>query len=205
MEKMESINNLEEHSTKQKDVNQKFISKNKHLDFDVSNFWQWALSDLIENRNRGILAEYIVKQALKIKQNTRLEWEAYDLKTKNGIKIEIKSSAYFQAWKQKRKSNITFGIAPTKTLLNNNNYSKEKKRHSDIYIFCLFDVSNENTKLEPLNLDQWTFFLVKKMTLDIKDKNQGSISLSSLKTLEHICCKYEDLEKEFKRITKSIF
>ena len=44
-------------------------------------FWIWNQSNLIENRTRGILAEYIVKEALCIKDGLRIEWDSYDLMT----------------------------------------------------------------------------------------------------------------------------
>ena len=117
---------LKEIKAQPKEPNQQFVVGEKMLDFKLEDFWKWTLSDLIENRNRGILAEFIVKQSLKIKSSTRLEWDAFDLETDNGIKIEIKSAAYIQAWKQKSYSKISFGIAPTKTLAKAANYLAKK-------------------------------------------------------------------------------
>jgi hypothetical protein len=58
------------------------------------NFWQWAYSDLIGNTERGAIAEYIVAIACNIDKNIRVSWDSYDLLLKNGLKIEVKSSAY---------------------------------------------------------------------------------------------------------------
>ena len=44
----------------------------------------------------------------------REPWAAYDLETEDGIKIEVKSSAYSQAWHQKKKSAIAFGVRETR-------------------------------------------------------------------------------------------
>ncbi len=57
-------------------------------------FWRWAASDLVSNTLRGILAEYIVACALDLPQEVRVEWDAFDLKTAQGLKIEVKSAAY---------------------------------------------------------------------------------------------------------------
>lgn len=197
---LKDMGNLKQIIAKPLDSNDKFISYSKDLNFDVTDFWKWALSDLIENRNRGILAEFIVMQTLGVEQKTRMEWDSFDIETKEGIKIEVKSSAYFQAWEQKKKSSIIFGIAPTRTLLKNNKYSKLKKRHSDIYIFCIFDIEDENINLNPLNMNQWTFYLVKTVTLNNHSLSQKNIALSSLEKLAHIKCTYTNLENEFNKL-----
>lgn len=179
--------------------NRPFTVNDKVLDFKLVDFWQWNQSDLIENRNRGILAEFIVMKALGIKGRTRLEWDAFDLETEEGVKIEIKSAAYIQAWKQANYSTISFGIAPTKTLLKDNNYSKELKRHADVYVFCLLHHKDQAT-LNPMNLGQWTFYLVKTSTLNIHNLPQKSIGLSSIKLLDHKKCSYGNLKANFSHL-----
>lgn len=54
-----------------KDHHESFQFEYQKLHFSVVDFWIWNQSDLIENRNRGILAEYIVRQALEITTPTR--------------------------------------------------------------------------------------------------------------------------------------
>ncbi len=45
-------------------------------------FWSWSSSDLVSNAKRGVLAEFIVANALGIGLNgVRDEWEPYDLVT----------------------------------------------------------------------------------------------------------------------------
>lgn len=75
------------------------------------NFWQWNQSDLLENRTRGILAEYIVKVAIGDNSTQRTEWDNYDLISNNGKKVEVKSSSYLQSWEQDKHSKISFSIA----------------------------------------------------------------------------------------------
>ena len=79
-------------------------------------FWSWNQSNLLENLTRGILAEFIVKEALNIQNEIRTEWEPYDFKTEGGIKIEVKSSSYIQSWEQKKFSLIEFGVEPKKEI-----------------------------------------------------------------------------------------
>jgi hypothetical protein len=61
-------------------------------------FWKWAFSDFLSNALRGVLAEFIVAKAMDCTDVQRTEWDAYDVITSDGIKIEVKSSAYLQSW-----------------------------------------------------------------------------------------------------------
>lgn len=171
-----------------RDPEEAFILDKKGLELSIVDFWKWNQSDLLENRNRGILAEFIVKTALEIKSTSRLEWDAYDFEIETperNIKIEVKSAAYIQAWKQNKLSRISFNIAPTKTLLEDGNYSEERKRQADVYIFCLLDTKIQ-TGINPLNLSLWAFYVVRTDYLDQELGDQGSISLSSLVGLEGV-------------------
>lgn len=98
---------------KRKSGKEAFHIEGKPLDHNLLSFWQWSSSDLISNAMRGILAEYIVASALGENYSHRSEWDAYDIETKEGIKIEVKSSAFIQTWHQKRLSSIQFSIRPT--------------------------------------------------------------------------------------------
>jgi len=85
--------------------NEKLTFKNKTLDFSLLDFWCWSVSDILSNATRGIFAEFVVATAAKINLNeVRDEWGAFDLITTEGIKIEVKSSAYLQTWFQKALS-----------------------------------------------------------------------------------------------------
>ncbi|NJN30339.1 MAG: hypothetical protein HC824_07820 [Synechococcales cyanobacterium RM1_1_8] len=91
-----------------------FKMKGKPEEFAVSDFWRWACTDLLNNTMRGVLAEFIVSRALGLASGYRTEWDAFDLETQAGLKIELKSSAYLQSWEQVRYSNISFGIQSTR-------------------------------------------------------------------------------------------
>ena len=67
----------------------------------IGDFWQWAYSDLLSNRNRSVLVEYFVGVALGVVEKPRVEWDAVDLRYR-GFSIEVKSSAYCQSWPQKK-------------------------------------------------------------------------------------------------------
>lgn len=194
---------LDEIKTTPKEPNQRFSFNGASLEFKLADFWTWNQSDLIENRNRGILAEFLVLQALRLDNPTRIEWGAFDLITGDGVKIEIKSSAYIQAWKQKKYSSITFDIKPTKTLLADNNYSAEPTRQSDIYIFCLLHHQDQDT-IDPMNLDQWTFYLTTTEALNKSLPKQKSIRISTIETIQHEKCTFMELKERFEKIKNTV-
>jgi len=178
---------LAEIKTEQKSGAEKFLMNGIEQSFSLIDFWSWNQSDLIENRTRGILAEYIVKNALDVKNNDRIEWDDYDLITETGLKIEIKSAAYIQTWAQEKFSNISFDISVNKR--------SKSERKSDFYIFCLLDCKKQN-QINPQDLDQWTFFLVETTEINNVLNSQSSITLNALrKKLNHFECKYYELKK----------
>ena len=93
-----------------------FRKDGSDLDFDLLDFWQWSMSDLVNNATRGVLAEYIVARALGVPVNkTRDFWAPYDLAVsgRTKTKIEVKSSSYVQSWGQSSFSSISFDISPS--------------------------------------------------------------------------------------------
>ena len=152
---------------------------------------------------RGILAEFIVASTIDILDKPREEWDAYDLKTKNGLKIEIKSSSYLQSWEQTELSKIIFGIQPTSNWdYSTNKRSEVKIRQSDVYIFCVLSHKDKNT-VNPLNLNQWDFYILETKVLNEKVKTQKSITLSSLLKLNPIKIKYDGLKREIEQIEEA--
>lgn len=183
---------------------ERFCSKGKPLDFNLLGFWRWSASDLVSNAMCGILAEYIVANALGIADGLRTEWDAFDLLTKDGIKIEVKSAAYLQSWYHKELSKITFSIRQTRLLdANTNELSTELKRQADIYVFCILH-HQEKHSINPLNLDQWTFYILRSSVLDEKLLIQKTLRLAGLLKLNPHTAKYEELAGYIERISNEI-
>lgn len=155
---------------------EKFLGMNHTL----LDFWSWAHSDMISNAERGRFAEYIVNCALKSPSQYRIEWDAVDIVSSNGIKVEVKSSAYLQAWSQEKLSGIQFDIAPKKSWNSVTNlYSETKIRSADAYVFCLF-ACTEPKAANPLDLNQWEFYVLSTKVLNNCVPNQKKIGLNSL-------------------------
>ena len=165
------------------------------LPMNLLSFWQWSASNLVGNAMRGILAEYIVSSAIGVSNGIRDQWDAYDIATENGIRIEVKSCAYIQSWEQKKHSSIKFGIRPTRGEdLDAKESSQLVARQADVYVFCLLMHRDQNT-INPLNLDQWVFYVLPTRILNETAGAQKSISLSSLERLTPLKCKYSNLKK----------
>lgn len=169
----------------QKSGEENFCLEGKELPFKLIHFWRWLASDLCSNALRGTLAEFIVGQAMGCLPETRLEWDACDLRTPDGIKIEVKSACYWQTWPQHRRSIIRFGIAPSLGWdAITGEISKEFKRNCDVYVFCLLK-PDQKTSVDASNLDQWEFFVVATKELDRKLPKQKTMGLATLANLDH--------------------
>ncbi len=169
-----------------------FSQNGKPLAITLFNFWQWSTSDLVNNATRGILAEFIFASALGLAEIYRVEWNAFDLITDDGIKVEVKSAAYLQSWEHAKLSNIQFGIRPTK-LLESGSETQQAKRQADIYVFCLLRHQDKET-LDPLNLDQWHFYILNSDVLNDMFPTQKSIGLSSLLKAKPLEAGYNELK-----------
>ena len=173
--------------------NERFSIGKKELELDLLGFWRWSASDLIANTGRGVLAEYIVANALGVADKLRADWEAFDLETLDGIKIEVKSSSYVQSWLQTKPSTITFGIRQTKVWDPEDNKLKGQiKRHAQVYVFCLLAHKTQET-LNPLDLDQWEFYIVPTSVLDKECTTQKTIGLERVKSLAKEAVKYDQI------------
>ena len=165
-------------------------------DITLLDFWRWSKSDLVGNTARGILAEFIVATALGIPiDQPREDWTPWDLTTPDGIKVEVKSSAYIQSWEQKKLSTISF-LTPARRAwdADSNSLGEEAKRRSDVYVFALLAHKDKAT-IDPLNLDQWEFFVVRTTDLDARTRSQHSITLASLLRLHGPSVNYSQLKE----------
>ena len=167
-----------------KNGNERFFLKERSLDFSLLDFWRWSSSDIVSNSMRGVLAEFIIAKALDIDMSIpRNEWQEYDLITSDGIKIEVKSAAYIQSWAQTRYSNISFSIKKAFGWNEETNlFETEKRRHADVYVFALLHHKDKET-IDPMDLDQWCFYILSTKELDNYQRSSHSITLPSLERI----------------------
>ncbi len=178
-----------------------FQSQYGKKEMSVIEFWQWFGSDLSNNVIRGALAEFIVASALNIADGVRDVWSPFDLLSKENIKIEVKSAAYLQSWYQKKLSQISFNIGQSVAYdSTTNEYEKQAKRQADIYVFCLLHFTDK-LNLNPLDLDQWEFYILRAGVLNEKHLTQSRLSFSGLLKLNPVKTDYEGIDTAIKDLT----
>jgi hypothetical protein len=124
---------------------------------------------------------------------SRIEWDACDIRLSNGTTIEVKSASYHQTWPQKKLSTITFGIGPARGWDSATNTSHAApSRSADLYVFCLLAHLDRST-IDPLNLDQWEFYVLPTKVLNERAARQKTIGLAALKRLGPVVCGYPGL------------
>jgi len=170
--------------------NEAFHQSGKPFGPKLLDYWQWSGSDLLGNTERGCLAEYIVALDLGVADGVRDGWGAYDLATRSGVKVEVKSAAYIQSWKQRRLSQILFRIAPTHAWdPRTDEFAEQKRRQADAYVFCVLAHKDQNT-IDPLDIDQWEFYVLSTTILNNSVGEQKTIGLASIKKLGAIKAKF---------------
>jgi hypothetical protein len=157
-----------------------FIQNGSDIDLKLLDFWAWAYSDYFDNTARGVLAEFIVAMALGLDvHEPRKAWAKFDL-TYRSKGIEVKSASYHQKWHQEKMSNISFAIPATRAWEEEiGNLDDEKKRHAFIYVLCLLAEKDRNL-VNPLDIDQWVFWVIPTQFLDDRKRSQQSITYNSL-------------------------
>lgn len=149
------------------------------VDATVREFWAFAMSDLRMNNVRGYLAEFLVAKAVGA-IGSRVEWDAYDVLTPEGIRVEVKSAGYLQVWAQRRLSRISFGSMKGRTWTPEGGESPEATLNADVYVFAI-QTATRHDDYDALDVGQWDFYVVGRRA--IESTGYGSIGLPTLRTL----------------------
>lgn len=136
------------------------------LDASVLDFWHWAFSDLCANNLRGVFAEWLVATLLGIVPPVREFWAEYDLRTTEGVRVEVKSAAYVQTWMKEGDppTRISFGGLRSTTWSVETGHATEPSYNSDLYVFTL-QVEKSRERWNAMDLAQWRFYIVPRETL----------------------------------------
>lgn len=104
----------------------------------IVDFWRWAYSDLMGNTTRGVFAEWLVARLLDLPATARVEWDACDLVTPEGVRIEVKCGAYRQRWHSHHPvSKIVFTGLRARSWSPDGGYSPAPSFNADLYAFCV--------------------------------------------------------------------
>lgn len=154
------------------------------MKFNEHECLKWCFGDLLSNSIRAKVAEFIVAKALGIANETQQGWDAFDLHYM-GSGIEVKSSAFLQSWEHAAPSKISFDIAPrarTWSIEKNAWVAHDQpQRAADIYVFCLF-FEERREVADPLDTDQWTFYVLSRTTIDERWGMQKTLSHGPIKS-----------------------
>jgi hypothetical protein len=171
---------------------------NEHLDA----FRRWALGNLVENRNRGLFAEWLVGTALGVvsPEEPRKEWDVADFRYRD-LLIEVKASGRSQTWSQTKASVTRFDIAARAqgwhAASNTFETADPPRRFADAYVFCLHR-PNEATNENVADPDEWTFWVTPTRVLDSELGAQKSVGLGRLSDLAEPVS-FRDLRSEIDR------
>lgn len=150
------------------------------IDASVADFWCFAMSDLRTNNVRGYLAEFLVARAVGA-PGRRVEWDAWDVTSPDGTRIEVKSAGYLQSWAQKKLSVPTFRVAPASAWdAETGKRSTGRQYNADAYVFCLH-TAKTHEEYDPLNVSQWHFYVVGRAR--VAERASVSMGLVALKAL----------------------
>jgi hypothetical protein len=107
-------------------------------DATMLDFWRWTFSDLRDNTQRGVLAEFRVALALGRTETRRKAWDNYDVSSGSGLRVEVKASGYLQSWAQTKHSRLSFGRVIARTWdANTNEFGAEPEVRAGVFVFSV--------------------------------------------------------------------
>lgn len=163
----------------------------------VLDFWRYAMPDLRTNTTRGLLAEFLVHRAVRAVERNA-EWESYDVLAPCGLRIEVKSSAYLQAWGQSRLSKICFSRLRGRTWTADAGTSPEQSYNADVYVFALH-TARTHTEYDPLDIRQWHFYVAARARVEALGR--ASLGLAAVREICGEPVVHEDLAHRIKACT----
>ena len=157
-------------------------------------FYNWVFGNLMDNTVRAMVAEFLVHKAVNATTPYRVEWDAYDVETPSGTKIEVKASGYVQSWSQPGTlSTIGFNIAKKNPwIADENRYVGKNCRYANVWVFCTHE-ERDAAAANPLNTEQWSFLVTTSEWLDAAFGDQKTIRRTVLLENGLKPCRYGEL------------
>lgn len=160
---------------------EEFKQGDNSLGFNVMDYWRFQHSNLIDNI--GCVAEFLVARALKKTEPDNCNgWTVYDLSYRD-VRIEVKATSYWQSWKASHKISEQRVFSIRGTHVEYQNAKTEIERQNDIYIFCV-DEGKGPESANPMNVDNWTFYVVPTSVINTEYGDKKTLSLKSLQKLD---------------------
>ncbi|WP_448638672.1 hypothetical protein [Geodermatophilus sp. URMC 63] len=168
-------------------------------DATLRDFWSWAYSDLRTNTVRPLLAEYLVARAVGAEPRPRVEWDSYDVRTPEDLRLEVKSGAYLQAWEQLALSTVTFTGLRGRTWSPSGGYSPEGTYNADGYVFAVL-TATEHARYDALDVGQWSFWVLPRNM--VAATRQASMGLARVQALAGPPVTYAGLADRIREVVR---
>lgn len=131
----------------------------KGTDATVRDYWVWSTSDLRDNVTRGVLAEFLVAKAVGASDKLRTSWDNFDVLTPEGVRVEVKASAYLQSWAQRKLSTLTFRGLSALSWDDETGYGDQPEVRADVFVFAV-QTCQDPAAYDALDVSQWEFYVV---------------------------------------------
>ncbi len=177
-----------------------FVFDGETIGFDFLDFWRFHYSNIYSLH--GEIAEFVVARALGVTESQNSAyWTLWDT-TYRDKRIEVKATAYYHLWNsngkvsKQRAFGITMANGSYDTAKSGNN---EFCRQNDVYVFCL-NTGDARESSNPLNLNNWEFYIVPTAVINEKCGNNKTISLGRIKRLGFFAKRYDEIKNEIDKI-----
>lgn len=158
-----------------------FRSGGRRLDLTLVDFWRWSGSDLLNPFTRSRLAEFIVATLLGADVPGPRTDRSSDLITADGITVRVKSASLVRSASPRELAKVYFTPLPWR-VSRRDPESAARLPHARAHVFALLG-HTERTTVNPLDLDQWRFFVPPTARLEARMKVQRTLSLCALEEL----------------------
>lgn len=193
-----------EHTTEKSELlcgYEKFRFNGEDLGLNVMDYWQFQFSNLIDYL--GSVAEFLVAKALsKDDPDNANGWTLFDIGYR-GKRIEVKATSYYQSWKESHIISEHRVFSIRKTHVDYQNSKSDMARQNDVYIFCLeTEKPPKGESANPLNLENWTFYVVPTIVINDLFGDQKTLSLNRLKQIEKygVAMSYDRIKENVDKI-----
>ena len=182
---------------------EKFELDGKALDFDFNDFWRFQFSNIYNLQE--YIAEFLVAKALGVKESYNTDyWTLFDVLYRN-TRIEVKQTSYYHPWNEGGNvSNVrVFGITKANSSYESNDGENKFERQNDIYVFCLNTGATKEAS-NPLNLNNWEFYVVPTCFINEHCSNNKTISLGRIRKFGFQPLRFDEIKSRIDSIIDSV-
>ena len=173
---------------------EKFQQNGKEIDMSMLDLWQFKYSNIFNMQE--VIAEYLVAKALeKEKADNDTYWTLWDIDYREK-RIEVKETSYYHSYNKPGKisKQRVFGINKANSSYEYEIEENRYERQNDIYVFCL-NIGETAETSNPLNLDNWEFYIVPTDTINNNCGDNKTISLGRIQSLGFKAMRFDQIKK----------